>query len=170
MLCKIACIVGIIFILPIAIFVSLILAGLFQYIINYRIGTYFGLPFYSSQKSHRLTKLVIPSFLLLIKYPPEVAKAKLQKDFIEKAIPEGVALLKPRYSMYLVTHLISEETMQYLPQGSIREQYATDSFTIYFTQLTAWLVWIIRGIRIRNFSYKPPQIIGRTWYKITWTN
>ena len=148
MLCKIACIVGIIFILPIAIFVSLILAGLFQYIINYRIGTYFGLPFYSSQKSHRLTK----------------------KDFIEKAIPEGVALLKPRYSMYLVTHLISEETMQYLPQGSIREQYATDSFTIYFTQLTAWLVWIIRGIRIRNFSHKPPQIIGRTWYKITWTN
>lgn len=74
MLYKIVYIMGIILILPIALFVFLAFAGIFQYFINYRIGIYFGLPFYSYQKSHRLTKLVIPSFMIIIKYPPEIAK------------------------------------------------------------------------------------------------
>ena len=145
-----------------------VVAGFIQYWINHRLGIYFGFPRHSRQKSHHLTKLAIPSLKTIIKYPPEVAKDKLQKDFIEKVIPEGIALLKPGHSMYLITHLVNENDFVLLPFHPQWEVFKPNVFVIGSAQFTAWLTWLIRSIRIRNFS-KPPRIIGRTWYKITWT-
>jgi len=146
---------------------GLIFAGFTQYWINYRIGTYFGFPRFSRRKIHHLTKLP-HSFLGLIKYSPTTAKEKLQKDFIEKAMPEGIALLKPGYSMQIKTHLIDEASLDELRHSTGFEIYEPGFVTVGYTQLIAWLAWLIRSIQSRNFSNKPPRIVGRNWYKITW--
>ncbi len=145
-----------------------VVTGFIQYWINYRLGIYFGFLRYSCHTSHRLTKLAIPSLKTIVKYPPEVAKEKLQKDFIEKAIPEGFALLKPGHSMHLITHLINENDFVFLPFHPQWEVFKPNVFVIGSAQLTAWLAWLIRSMRLHDFRNKPPRIIGRTWYKITW--
>ncbi len=105
---------------------------------------------------------------MMIKYAPPEIKNRLFDDFLEKALPEAISRLRPGYSMYVITHLNIESSMDKLPYDLRPEcEPYSGIFNIIMTQIVAWLIWVLRTIWRREI-YKPTMVLDRSWHKLTW--
>jgi len=91
-------------------------------------------------------------------------------DLIYYALPETFKI-RPGCPVIIHTHLATPDYLSRVSENKNITYYnhKPSSLEVIFTQITATLAWPLRII-ITHQLYPFPKILGRKWYKFTFTN